>query len=74
MEARMSDRRDAITLETIERLIRETEADICRQEVIIKELQQDGRPAVGAVTLLRLLESDLASYRKVLEYHRRPQN
>jgi len=70
----MSDRRDAITLETIERLIRETEADICRQEVIIKELQQDGRPAVGAVTLLRLLESDLASYRKVLEYHRRPQN
>lgn len=63
----MSDRHDLVKVETIEKLILETQASIGHQEKVITELQRDGHPAIGATTLLRLLENDLADYRKVLD-------
>jgi hypothetical protein len=68
----MSDRHDAVTLETIQRLISETQASIGRQEKLITELKRDGHPAIGATTLLRLLENDLANYHKELDSLRSP--
>ena len=63
----MSDRHDLVKVETIKKLILETQASIGRQEKVITELQRDGHSAIGATTLLRLLENDLADYRKVLD-------
>jgi hypothetical protein len=63
----MSVRHDVVTIEAIEKLICETEASIGLQKKVIMELRRDGRPAIGAATLLRLFESDLEGYRKVLD-------
>jgi hypothetical protein len=62
----MSTGGNSIAIETLKRLICEAEADIHRQEKVIAELQRDGHTAIGAATLLRLLENDLEGYRKAL--------
>ena len=62
----MSPGGNSVAIETLTRLIYETEADIQRQEKVIEELQRDGHSFVGAATLLRLLENDLEGYRKAL--------
>ena len=50
-------------------LLRYTEAyaDVLRQQGIIAELEDEGHPTLGARTLLRLLESDLALRQEALE-------
>ena len=50
-------------------LLRYTEAyaDVLRQQRIIAELEDEGHPTLGARTLLRLLESDLALRQEALE-------
>jgi len=50
----------------------EAEADIQRQEKVIAELRRDGHSAIGAATLLRLLQNDLEGYRKALAALRPP--
>jgi len=45
----------------------EAYADVLRQKRIIAELENDGHPALGARTLLDLLESDLALRLEALE-------
>jgi hypothetical protein len=63
----MSVRHDVVTIEAIEKLICETEASIGRQKKMVTELRRDGRPTIGAATLLRLFESDLEGYPEVLD-------
>ena len=54
-------------LATALRLYTEAQTDVLRQKRILDELQRDGHPALGARTLLQLLENTLAERQKILE-------
>jgi hypothetical protein len=53
-------------LEIAKRQVTEAEADVARQKLIIAELEKRGHPAVGAHSLLRLLEKNLHENREVV--------
>ena len=53
-------------LETAKQQVTDAEADVARQKVIIAELEKRGHPAVGAHSLLRLLEQGLREKREAL--------
>jgi hypothetical protein len=53
-------------LEMTRRQVAETEAAVERQMAIVEELQKKGESAEGAIKLLALLRSTLASYRAAL--------
>ena len=53
-------------LEIAERQVRDAEEDVARQKRIVEDLVKAGHPAVGARTLLRLLQQTLDNYREAL--------
>ena len=53
-------------LEIAQRMVAEAEADLAGQKLIIEALEKRGLPAVGARTLLQLLEKSLHEYRAAL--------
>ena len=54
--------------------MREAEADVERQLRIIADLERSGHSALGAKTLLRLMEQILDGYRQALELIRAARN
>jgi len=55
----------------LEERFRALDEDVVRQRRVIKELEEAGRPRVGALTVLRLLEQEQAAIVNELGYNPR---